>query len=500
MQTATAETNSGLPLPRFLVPSARYLALLAIAAICAAIFPQGWPGSILALAYLIPLGYLARKPLTRRRAVAIIAAALEVTAIAIEPGPLNTTMGWLTLAYLSLSDGTLMHAIKTAAARLLASPLQIISEMAVLGKRKRRRSAKARHFTLTALLLPIAAATVFGLLLMVANPIIQEFVHDLGWPQLVSEDAHLKLLSFGLSLLVFWPVLRMKPLKVKGALEDVATPAWHQTYFQPFSVAVTLLLLNAMFLAENLLDIKYVWLDGALPLGVAHAEYVHRGSYTLIVTALLAATLMIVALRPGSRTEATAAVRWLVHGWVAQNILLVASSVKRTLAYVNDYGLTEWRLAGLIWMGLVVFGLVSIAIRILRRRGNGWLLETNLTASFMLLLACGFFSFKAFIAEWNVDRALAGMRIEPAALYADLDMDYMHELGVDALPELIRLNTTLKRYPNTNKLLGSYFQNMTVWELPIIQARRGELSRKQQRWQSWTFRNWLIERRIAPPS
>jgi hypothetical protein len=498
MQTATANTNSGLPLPRFLLPSARHLALIAIAAICAIIFPAGWPGSILALVYLIPLAYLVRRPLAGRRAIAVLAAALAVLAIAIEPGPLNTTMGWLALAYLSLTQGTILHAIKSALTRLLASPAQIIGEMAIISRRRNRRGPTARRFTLTALLLPAAAATVFGLLLMVANPIIQDFVHGLGWLHLFSSDVRMSALAFGLSLLVFWPVMRMKPLKVKGSLEEVGVPLWHRTYFQPFSVALTLALLNAMFLAENLLDIKYVWLDGALPLGVTHAEYVHRGSYTLIATALLAAGLMIVALRPGSRTEATVAVRWLVYGWAAQNILLVASSIKRTLAYVNDYGMTEWRLAGLIWMGLVVFGLATITIRILQRRSNGWLLETNLAASLILLLACGFFNFKSFVADWNVDRALASMRVEPAAVYADLDMGYMRELGIDALPALVRLDAALKQYPNTNKLFGSYFQNMTLPEIPLIRAKRDVLSSQQKQWRSWTFRNWMIERNVAP--
>ena len=66
-----------------------------------------------------------------------------------------------------------------------------------------------------------------------------------------------------------------------------------------------------------------------------YAEYVHRGSYTLIATAILAGMLVIFALQPGSRSEASVPVRWLVYLWTAQNVFLVASSAKRTLSYID---------------------------------------------------------------------------------------------------------------------------------------------------------------------
>ena len=46
-------------------------------------------------------------------------------------------------------------------------------------------------------------------------------------------------------------------------------------------------------------------------------------------------------------------IRPLVLIFIAQNILLVISSIFRLDLYVAQYSLTYWRLAAFIWMGLV---------------------------------------------------------------------------------------------------------------------------------------------------
>lgn len=95
-----------------------------------------------------------------------------------------------------------------------------------------------------------------------------------------------------------------------------------------------------------------------MPKGVTLAEYAHRGAYPLIVTALLAALFVIVTLRPGSSTAAMPAIRKLVVLWIAQNIVLVGSSIVRTFDYVEAYSLTILRISALAWMVLVAVGLV----------------------------------------------------------------------------------------------------------------------------------------------
>ena len=50
--------------------------------------------------------------------------------------------------------------------------------------------------------------------------------------------------------------------------------------------------------------------------------------------------------------------RNLVYLWIAQNVMLFVSSMLRLDLYVEEYALTELRLAAGVWMGLVAVGLV----------------------------------------------------------------------------------------------------------------------------------------------
>jgi hypothetical protein len=98
----------------------------------------------------------------------------------------------------------------------------------------------------------------------------------------------------------------------------------------------------------------------------------------LIVTALLAAGFVLAALRPGSATANDPLIRRLVYAWVAQNIVLVISSILRLDLYVGIYSLTYWRIAAFVWMGLVAAGLALIIARIALAKSSLWLLTANL--------------------------------------------------------------------------------------------------------------------------
>ena len=142
-----------------------------------------------------------------------------------------------------------------------------------------------------------------------------------------------------------------------------------------------------------MLDIAYLWGGVALPDGMSYAAYAHRGAYPLIVTALLAAAFVIAATTPGSEARRSPLIRWLVYLWIAQNVLLVMSSLLRLDLYVGVYSLTYWRVAAFIWMLLVAAGLVLIMIQIAARRSGAWLVGANLVSLALTLYVCSFVSF-----------------------------------------------------------------------------------------------------------
>ena len=55
----------------------------------------------------------------------------------------------------------------------------------------------------------------------------------------------------------------------------------------------SLILFNALFAVQTVLDLIYLWGGASLPDGMSHAEYAHRGAYPLVATALLAAAFVL---------------------------------------------------------------------------------------------------------------------------------------------------------------------------------------------------------------
>jgi hypothetical protein len=489
------EEKRGFEIPKDLRTLAALFAIAVAACLFAAVVVQGQQlGSVIALSFALPMGFLlwqTRKDLwknnTKRLCALFMFACLASMVYA--PGFLNLTLGWVLLV-----SGAVVLRSETG-----VEPLQLIGAslrqfaggigrgvMDVL-----RLAAVALHVPavslpkVTALLLPMGAGLVFAALLASANPLLEQAVTRLNldaisqmFDTIFDAATSVTTLWFMLFFASLWPTLRGRAV-AKPWSGEASVPVWHSLFFKPNTVIATLLLLNLMFAGQNLLDLSFVWSDAKLPAGMTHAQYVHRGSYTLIATALLAAALIMFILRKGSATEQSRRVQWLVHLWTAQNLFLVASSAKRTLAYINDYGWTEWRVSGLIWMALVFFGLATIIVRVVKNHDTRWLMNTNLIASFVVLLAMSAWNMQGFIAEKNLDRRLA----DPTK---SLDSGYLYELGTASLPALMRA----KQAEDSGK--ARYVNGFTTILSQNVLGLKAHWDTAQSDWRSWTIANALI--------
>jgi hypothetical protein len=223
---------------------------------------------------------------------------------------------------------------------------------------RRRRGPARLAGALPLLALPAIGTALFLALFSAANPIISNAFARLDLALLLGGFSLARLLFWVLATLFVWSFLRpprvlLLPARTRHG--DLALPG-----VSPASIALSLAAFNAVFALQNGLDIAFLWSGAPLPDGMTLAEYAHRGAYPLIATALLAALFVLVTLRPGSPTAQSPLVRRLVYAWIAQNVLLVASTMLRTLDYVEAYSLTRLRIAALIWMALVAIGLVLI--------------------------------------------------------------------------------------------------------------------------------------------
>jgi hypothetical protein len=255
-------------------------------------------------------------------------------------------------------------------------------------------------------------------------------------------------------------------------------PRAESLIFGRAAILRSLVVFNALFAVQTLLDVVYLWGGVRLPDGLSYADYAHRGAYPLVVTALLAAAFVLAAMRRNGPAEKSLLIRRLVYLWIGQNVLLVISSILRLDLYVQVYALTEMRIAAVIWMGLVAIGLLLILAKIMLGRSNRWLITSNLVSLGLTLYACCFINIPAVIAQFNVEnsRELGGEG-QP------LDLYYLRDLGPQAIPAI------------------SYFldhaQGRTERELVDFDLLAGNMAvdvlNQPRDWRSWTFRDQRLE-------
>lgn len=501
MQAILEGMNAGLKIPNTGLKSLASLTAILVSGILSAIiFQVGNPGSAVALCFAIPAilvlqSWFAQSHSLRANLLPAMTG-ISLLGVAIEPGILNVVLTWCLLSAMAiiargLIDVLPLPLLAATARNFFSGPRLLFVDSQSAAHEIHNNAGHIPRPPIASLVLPLVAVGIFTLLLASANPVIEKVLLTLHFEQplhfIVSIfDALFSWsgLVFFLTALLLWPVLRGQT-KVRETvinLEGVA-PLWHRLFFRPATVVVTLLLLNFLFATENALDIWHVWMKAALPDGMTHAAYVHRGSYTLIATAILAAMLMVFALWKGSETEQSSMVRKLVYLWTAQNLLLVASSAKRTLEYIDAYGWTEWRLAGLLWMGLVFFGLASIICRVATDRDSRWLLNINLVAACALLLLCGSVDMRGFIARQNLD-------INLIFAHRQIDFDYVSSLDPPALPALVNFEKQLRLQLDeagrpTNQVAFRNALSQTRLIKTVLQSQKYKWSND---WRSWTWR------------
>lgn len=404
--------------------------IVALVALFDRLFPEHFAGAgvgVFAGAWLA--GLLAVRPDMRHSRgawPALAAAGLFAIALFDDPGPLAWLMFWCALSIAALLpraagfDDAVRWGIRLAI-HVLAGVVRPVTDLDRLWRRRHGSGGRARAI-LTMLALPLAGGALFVLLFTAANPLIEQALGAVRLPHVWSVLVWL-VVAQGL-----WPSLRPHSLvmRLTARLPRVA-PALPGTSLP--SVLIALALFNAIFAVQNALDIAFLWNGGPLPAGMSHAEYAHRGAYPLIATALIAGVLALAMLRPGSASERHPWARRLLALWVAQNLVLVASSALRTLDYIGSSMLTEWRIAALLWMALVALGLVLICWRILAGRSARWLVNWNAAAACAVLAACCFIDLGAVAASRNVRAADA----------RTIDLCYLHHVGDGALNPLISL-------------------------------------------------------------
>jgi hypothetical protein len=374
--------------------------------------------------------------------------------------------------------------VKSVLLLLFSGPFRLLEDIRLL------LVSRLSFKSFTVWTMPVLLSGVFLLLFAFANPLIAKWLAALNPGTAASRLDVPRLLLWIAVAGVSWPFVaiswKRRPPAVLPAQQAVAETESSEKFpidvFAPAAIVRALLLFNLLFAVQTVLDVTYLWGGVALPDGMTYASYAHRGAYPLIVTALLAAAFVLVAMNPGGAAERVPLIRVLVFAWIAQNVMLVLSSILRLDLYVEVYSLTWWRVAAFIWMVLVALGLLLIVARIVTGRSNRWLILANCTTLALVAYTCTFINFSALIANYNVAHSS-----QISGRGAWLDFAYLADLGPQALPAIDRYLQHARQDPAQDKPT-----------LAVMEARREQLAQTQRgrlsSWREWGFRDWRLQR------
>ena len=447
----------------------------------------GWTVALFSLVLLVVMRTRGKRLRFAGRVVSVLAIVL-LAGLVEEPtvvGVALMMLGVATLAVISEAGWTssVTQWVGRWALLVLTVPVRWVFDSVEMGRwLGRHPSSSVRGVRAAALwAAPTALGIVFAILFAVANPIVELWVRTV-WEQFwmvcdwLATEVELERVVFWIFVAIgVYGVLRYRRVRWLPRAASLAVPpvasAWEAG--MPWVVRC-LVVFNAVFLVQTFLDCVYLWGGAKLPAGMTYAAYAHRGAYPLVATAILAGLFVLLTFRSGGAAHRSAAARRLVYLWIGQNLFLLLSTVWRILLYVDVYSLTRLRLAAMVWVGMVGLGFGWIVWKIVRGKSNVWLWRVNVATVIGVVYVTAFVNVNGLIADFNARhcREVSGEGVP-------LDVAYMQELGVEALPalEAVRGRVEVKDRPGVDAAIGEL---------------SGELQADIADWRGWTLRRARI--------
>ncbi|MCB9015503.1 MAG: DUF4173 domain-containing protein [Lentimicrobiaceae bacterium] len=171
------------------------------------------------------------------------------------------------------------------------------------------------------------------------------------------------------------------------------------------SGVIMLLLLNLLIAVMNMLDVYYVWFFFEWN-GQYLKQFVHEGTWLLIVSILISIMIVLYFFRanlnffPGRKLILS-----LAGLWLAQNALLAVSVGVRNFWYIQHFNLAYKRIGVYAFLLLTIVGLITVFLKIQKRKSHQYLLHYNAIAAYVLLIGLGLFNWDKVIATYNVRHA-----------------------------------------------------------------------------------------------
>jgi hypothetical protein len=218
-------------------------------------------------------------------------------------------------------------------------------------------------------------------------------------------------------------------------------------------------LLNLLLAVVNATDLRYVWLETEALSAATLSNYVHTGTWNLVVSIALAIMVVLYYFRGNLNfLKDTPWLAPLAKLWVAQNALLALSVGVRNWHYVGAHGLAFGRVYIAFVLLLILFGLYTLFRKVRDKLSLTYLLHTNGMAAWLCLLLFAAVNWTNVITRVN------------------LTTQTTEEIDWEHLKQLPRDNTfLLLEHPKAEVL--------KIWKGTADRYRYAD-------WRSWNYADW----------
>ncbi len=245
------------------------------------------------------------------------------------------------------------------------------------------------------------------------------------------------------------------------------------------SALVLLSLVNLLLLIVNIIDIKWVWFGFKYSETFNLKQFVHEGTYLLIISILLSIGIMLYFFRRNLNFYFnTKWIKSLSYIWIGQNIILTISVAIRNFHYITYWGLAYKRIGVILFLIAVAYGLISLLVKILRNRTSFYLIKRNSLAIYIILISASLMNWDGIIAKHNLNHPLSN----------HMETSYLLSLSDKILPMIDQKQTILDQ----NLKFNTYADYAPYTYRQYYQIRVGTFRRAYDRktWLSWNYQDW----------
>ncbi|MBC8083824.1 MAG: DUF4173 domain-containing protein [Hymenobacter sp.] len=361
---------------------------------------------------------------------------------------------------------------------------------------------------------PLLALGVFHVLFLVANPVYSQLTSRVldavgEWLAALFADfsvPHFLFFLLGLALtgaaLVLVPVHYFADQEsrfgefIRRQRDQVASFAVRRPDFRPrrfraldlrkeYLVALSMLaLVNGLLLAENVIDVNWLWFGFEPAPGFDLTQFVHEGTYVLILSILVAMGIVLWFFRRNLNfyQRGLPLLRGLATVWVLQNAVLAVSVGLRNYYYILHTGLAYKRIGVYGFLLLTFFGLITVLLKIWQRRSTYSLVRLNALAAYVLLVGLAGGNWEIWIARYNLRPELP-----------ELDYGFLLDMPDRVLPELAAHPEVLTQRRLVHEAYSGTWEKLEPTEAASRLSRRLREFKALQaarHWPSYTYADW----------